>query len=245
MLLENGSRRAASTWGPPASFFGAGCRWRVNVMVRMKALATVALFSVLVVPTLARAQQSSSASNPVKDREAETFDEIERGLYFSVGGGPFFLVNPPASQGPRPFSSGQMAQVEVGYDIGERLSVGLFVMGAANRAGSDYIGNSGGAASGDFSSLVPGATLRAHLVGFADSQEVKRTFIYARAGAGLALFSPKLLLPDSDILVFAGPGVEYYTRLRHFSVGIEVTGSYLVSSGSVGFAVTPNLRYAF
>jgi hypothetical protein len=214
-------------------------------MTRMKALATVALFCVLVVPTLARAQQPASAANPVKDREAETFDEIERGLYFAVGGGPFFIANAPASQGPRPFSTGQMAQVEVGYDIGERLSAGLFVMGAANRAGSDYVGDSGGAASGDFSTLVTGATVRAHLVGFADNQEVKRTFIYARAGAGLAMFSPKLLLPDSDIMVFVGPGVEYYTRLRHFSVGVEVTGSYLVSSGSLGFAVTPNLRYAF
>ncbi|MDY7229818.1 adventurous gliding motility protein CglE [Hyalangium rubrum] len=211
----------------------------------MKALATFALSCVLVVPALSRAQESSPAANPVKDRPAESFDEIERGLYFSVQGGPSFLVNPPADEGPRPFSTGQMAMVEVGVDLGERLSLGLFVMGAVNRAGSDYIGNSGGAASGDFSSLVPGATLRANLKGFADNQEVQRTFIYARAGAGFAMFSPKLLLPDSDILVFAGPGVEYYTRLRHFSVGLEVTGSYLVSSGTFGFAIAPNLRYAF
>jgi hypothetical protein len=212
----------------------------------MKALATIALFSVLVVPALARAQNAPSTKNPVKDRPAETFNEIERGLYFAVQGGPYFVVNPPSDgSNPRPFSSGQSAQVEVGLDLGERLSVGVFVLGATNQAGSEYIGKSGGAASGAFSTLVPGATLRAHLVGFADSQEVKRTFIYARAGAGLAVFSPKLLLPDSDILVFAGPGVEYYTRLRHFSVGLEVTGSYLVSSGSIGFAVSPNLRYAF
>lgn len=215
-------------------------------MTRMKALASIALFSVLVVPALARAQNAPAGRNTVGDRPEETFNEIERGLYFAVQGGPFFLLNPPADDpNPRPFSPGQSAHVEVGLDIGERLSVGLFVLGAVNRAGSEYIGKSGGAASGDFSTLVPGATLRAHLVGFADSQEVKRTFIYARAGAGLALFSPKLLLPDSDILVFAGPGVEYYTRLRHFSVGLEVTGSYLVSSGSIGFAVSPNLRYAF
>ncbi len=215
-------------------------------MTRMKALASIALFSVLVVPALARAQNAPAAGSAVGDRPAETFNEIERGLYFSVQGGPFFIVNPPAEDpDPRPFSPGQSAHVEVGYDLGDRLSVGLFVMGAVNRAGSEYIGKSGGAASGDFSTLVPGATLRAHLVGFADSQGVKRTFIYARAGAGLAMFSPKLLLPDSDILVFAGPGVEYYTRLRHFSVGLEVTGSYLVTSGSIGFAVSPNLRYAF
>jgi hypothetical protein len=215
-------------------------------MARMKALAPIALFVVLGVPALASAQQPSAATNPVKDRPAEKFDEIERGLYFGVQGGAFFITNPPAEDGGvRPFSSGQVAQVEIGFDLGSRLSVGAFVLGAVNRAGSDYVGKSGGAASGDFSTLAFGGTARVHLKGFMDSQEVERLFIYARGGAGLAMFSPKVLLPDSDILVFAGPGVEYYTRLRHFSVGIEVTGNYLVSAGSIGFAVTPNLRYAF
>jgi hypothetical protein len=204
----------------------------------MKAFRPFVVCAALAIPALANAQAAG-------DRPAETFNEIERGLYFSVFGGPSFIVNPPASEGPRPFSSGQMAQVEVGVDIGERLSLGLFVLGSSNRAGSDYVGNSGGTASGDFSMLVPGAVVRAHLVGFADVQEVKRTWIYVRAGAGYALFRPKQLLPDPDILVFAGPGLEYYTRLRHFSVGIEVTGSFLVKSQSFGFAVTPNLRYAF
>jgi hypothetical protein len=213
----------------------------------MKALASLAVCAAFLLPVVAGAQSSSPSVSaaPVKDRPAVTFDEIERGVYFAVLGGPSFVVNPPASEGPRPFSSGQMAQVELGVDLGQRLSLGLFVMGAVNRAGADYVGNSQGAASGDFSMVVPGAVLRAHLVGFADNQEVKRTWIYARAGAGYAMFTPKKLLPDSDILVFAGPGVEYYTRLRHFSVGLEVTGNYLVSAGSFGFAVAPNIRYAF
>jgi hypothetical protein len=204
----------------------------------MKALRPVVICAALAAPALAHAQAAG-------DRPAENFEEIERGLYFSVLGGPSFIVNPPAASGPRPFSFGQMAQVEVGVDLGERLSLGLFILGASNRVGTEYIGNSGGTASGDFSTLVPGAAVRAHLVDFADSQEVKRTWIYARAGAGYAIFSPKQLLPDPDILVFLGPGVEYYTRLRHFSIGIEVTGNFLVKSQSFGFAVTPNLRYAF
>ncbi len=204
----------------------------------MKALSPFVVCAALAIPALANAQAAG-------DRPAETFEEIERGLYFSVLGGPYFVVNPPASEGPRPFSPGQMAQVEVGVDIGERLSVGAFVMGASNRAGSEYVGESGGTASGDFSMLVPGALARVHLVGFADAQDVQRTWLYLRGGVGYALFRPKQLLPDSDILVFAGPGLEYYTRLRHFSVGVEVTGTFLVRSQSFGFAVTPNLRYAF
>lgn len=204
----------------------------------MKALRSVVVCAALAVPALAQAQAAG-------DRPAENYEEIERGVYFSVLGGPLFIVNPPASSGPRPFSPGQMAEVEVGVDLGERLSLGLFVRGAVNRAGSEYVGNSGGAAVGDFSTLVPGAVARLRLTSFPDSQDVPRTWIYARVGAGYALFWPKALLPDSDILVFAGPGVEYYTRLRHFSIGIEVTGSFFVKSQSFGFAVTPNLRYAF
>ncbi|MFP2933841.1 adventurous gliding motility protein CglE [Pyxidicoccus sp. 3LG] len=209
----------------------------------MKALAPLALCAVFVLPMVASAQQPTTANG---DRPAVTFDEIERGVYFAVLGGPLFVTNPPAAEGtPRPFSSGPMAQVEVGVDLSERLSVGLFIMGSSLRTSAEYIGNSGGAVSGDFSSLVPGAVLRARVYGLADSQEVKRTWFYVRAGAGYAMFSPKRLLPESDILVFAGPGVEYYTRLRHFSVGLEVTGNYLVSGGSLGFAVAPNIRYAF
>ncbi|HEX8823340.1 MAG TPA: adventurous gliding motility protein CglE [Archangium sp.] len=205
----------------------------------MKALTPFVVCAALAIPALANAQAAG-------DRPAETFEEIERGLYFSVLGGPYFVVNPPApADTPRPFSPGQIAQVEVGVDIGQRLSVGAFVMVASNRAGSEYVGNSGGAASGDFSMLVPGALARLQLVGLADVQGVQRTWIYLRGGAGYALFRPKQLLPESDILVFAGPGVEYYTRLRHFSVGIEVTGTFLVQSQSIGFAVMPNLRYAF
>ncbi len=204
----------------------------------MKALSPFVVCVALAIPTLASAQAAG-------DRPAETIQEIERGLYFSVLGGPFFIVNPPASSGPRPFSPGQVAQVEVGLDIGQRLSVGGFLMVASNRAGSEYEGNSGGTASGDFSMLVPGALARLQLVGLADAQGVQRTWIYVRGGAGYAMFRPKQLLPEADILVFAGPGVEYYTRLRHFSVGIEVTGTFLVQSQSIGFAVMPNLRYAF
>ncbi len=209
----------------------------------MKALAPLALCAAFVLPVVASAQQSTPANG---DRPAVTFDEIERGVYFAVMGGPLFVTNPPApTDTPRPFSSGPMAQVEVGVDLGERLSVGLFVMGSSIRTSAEYVGNSGGAVSGDFSSMVPGMALRARLLGLADSQEVKRTWFYLRAGGGLAMFAPKRLLPDSDILVFAGPGVEYYTRLRHFSVGVEVTGNYLVNGGSFGFAVAPNIRYAF
>lgn len=207
---------------------------------------------------LAQEARATAAAAPVQDKAAETFNEVERGFFLGVTGGPSWVVNPPAlAGGVRPFSSGQMAQLEIGTDIGNILSLSLFVQVTANRAGSDYLGNNPARldpnpanrpapVSGDFSTLVPGLALRANLLGLTDAQGTRRTWIYARGGAGYALFYPsQLFKAGPEFLVFAGPGLEYYTRLRHFSIGVEVTATVLATSGAFGFAVTPNLRYAF
>jgi hypothetical protein len=210
---------------------------------------TLLCLGTLLLAGSAFAQETTAPSGGLAtaDDKADTFEEVERGFFLGAGAGPFFMLNPPAPQGAtRPFSPGQMAQVELGVDLGSILSLSAFLTGTANRAGSDYTGLSGTtSASGDFASLVPGAAARLNFLGFEDAYQTKRTWLYLRAGAGIALFSPRQLLPAPDILVFGGPGVEYYTRLRHFSVGVEITGSLLLTTGSFGFAVTPNLRYAF
>lgn len=203
--------------------------------------SSVLIAALCVAPFAAFAQKA-----PTQDREAVVYDEVERGLFVGVQGGLWYLLNPPAQAGtPRPFSPGQSAMVEIGYEIGDRLSLALFVMGTANTASSTYVGFSNGRASGDFSSLAGGAHLRFNALGIADSQDIKRTWFYVRGGLGYAMFSPGTLGLPNDVVVIAGPGVEYFTRLRHFSVGLEVTGSMLLGTQSMGFAVTPNLRYAF
>ncbi|HEX4802510.1 MAG TPA: adventurous gliding motility protein CglE, partial [Myxococcaceae bacterium] len=164
---------------------------------------------------------AQEAAPPIKEREVTVYHEVERGWYLRGSGGGFFLNRLPATQGPTPFSTGQMAQVELGADLGEHLALGLFVMGTSNRAGSDYIGRSGGSASGDFSAIVPGVVARFSLAGIPDANDVKRTWFYLRGGAGYAKFYPSALLAP-DALLFAGPGIEYFTRIRHFSIGFEV-----------------------
>lgn len=187
-----------------------------------------------------------TAPNLGADAEAARYPEIERGFFFGVAGGASLLLEAPGPEnGVRPFSSGMTARVEMGYDFGEHLALSIFVQGAAQSASAEYIGFSNGLASGDFGYLMPGASLRASIVGFGDSQDVKRTWIYARGQAGYTLWRPKALLPDADIQLGVGPGVEYFTRLRHFSVGLEVLGTYLLDSGTTGVLVLPNVRYAF
>jgi len=199
---------------------------------------------VLVVSALPFSAQAQEAAPPIKEREVTQLAEIEHGVYLRGAGGVFFLNSLPATQGPKPFSTGQMAQIELGFDLGERFSLGVFVMGTANRAGSDYIGNSGGSASGDVSGIIPGAAARFGLIGFSDSNDVKRTWLYVRGGIGYARFYPSALM-SPDAWVFAGPGIEYFTRIRHFSIGFEVNASYLLKSKTFGFALAPNLSYAF
>jgi hypothetical protein len=205
-------------------------------------LAAVALLSAAGTATA----QEAPAAAPARDKAAVTFKEVERGIYLGAAAGPLFILNPPATSGPRPFSAGQMAQVEVGFDIGDRLSIGVFLTGSANKEGADYLGSSGGTASGDFGMLIPGGNIRLNIIGFDDSQGTTRTYLYVRGGAGYVFYGPVELLRNvTDVLAFGSVGVEYYTRLRHFSLGLEASGAFLVPSGTIGFALTPSLRYAF
>lgn len=212
-------------------------------MPRLLVFALVVLGSV----PAARAQSVSASTAVPKDKDAVVFNEIERGFFIGLQLGPSFFLNAPQPDGKGPFSSGQQAMVELGFDIGDHVAVSLFAIASMNRAGANYAGYSlaNTPVTGDFTSFVPGVSIRAKIVGFDDPQQVRRTWIYVRAGGGYALFTPQQLLPNPDILVFLGPGIEYYTRLRHFSIGVEVVGSVLLNSKAIGFAVTPNLRYAF
>lgn len=183
----------------------------------------------------------------VEDKKAITFEEIERGFFFEARGGFWSIVNPPARAGSASyFSPGLAAQVDMGFDIGERISPSIFLLAATNGMKSDYTGLSeSGTASGDFSTLAPGAQAKFRIVGFDDSQDVKRTWLYVRAGAAVVFYSPASLLPTIDVLITAGSGVEYFTRLRHFSIGIEANFNFMALTQAIGFSVLPTVKYAF
>jgi hypothetical protein len=206
----------------------------------------------VVMTMLSAVPARAQASAPVLTATEAPLDEIERGVFLGLDVGPSFLTEAPApSGGNRPFTSGVTLRLEVGYDFGRFVSLSLFFAGTTYGANADYVGASGGSASGDFSSIAGGLAVRWNAIGFSDSQGVQRTWLYLKAAGGWALLKPNALFSPNptnsygSILVFGGPGLQYYTRLRHFSVGVEVVGSYLLKPKSFGFAITPNLRYAF
>ena len=207
---------------------------------------------VVVLTSLWAGPLRAQASAPILASTEPPADEVARGVFFGLDIGAAFLTAAPAPSGQnRPFTSGATLRLEVGYDIGRFVSLSIFFAGNNYSANADYVGNSGGTASGDFSSIATGLAVRWNFLGFADSQDVKRTWLYLKAGGGLALLKPNARFATDptnsygSTLVFGGPGLQYYTRLRHFSVGVEVVGSYLLKPKTFGFAITPNLRYAF
>jgi hypothetical protein len=222
----------------------------------VRSIFVLALFTT----SLALAQEKPAGK--AKDKQEVQINEVENGFYFGATGGFFMLLNPPAGPGSKQYAvPGQSVMAEMGMDFGPRFSVALFALGASVRAGSDYTGRSqvdgagnacGGngtgchpTASGDLASFVPGLLVRANLLGFDDNQDVTRTWIYVRAGAGYVFYQPHALVPGNDIMIFGGPGVEYHTKLRHFSIGLEADFVFMALTASLGFQIVPSLRYSF
>jgi hypothetical protein len=97
---------------------------------------------------------------------------------------------------------------------------------------------------GNSTRLLLAADARVNISLGPDANDVRRAFFFFRAGAGFAILSPKGLLANEPV-VFGGPGVEYFTHLRHFSVGLEADGSYGLSNKTLGVTLQPLVRYTF
>jgi hypothetical protein len=172
-------------------------------------------------------------------------------------------------RGP-PSLANEAVRAEIGMDIGgrgndPRSSVPLLVVTAMLqasqvRASNDYLGTSSRAdmaskspclstentsPSGDFAMMAAGLAAKVNIVGFADSQDVKRLWIYARVGGGVNFFFPNTLIKQIDFMLQAGGGIEYYTRLRHFAIGLEANFQMLFVTSAFGVTLTPTLRYSF
>lgn len=212
----------------------------------MKRLSSLMGVVVALASSLVFAQAAAPARR-LEDKKAVTYNEIERGFFFEARGGFWGVLNPPVLAGGRTyFSAGQAIGLDMGFDIGERISPSIFLLASANRMLSDYTGlSTTGAASGDFGAMTPGAAVKVRLVGFSDAQDVQRTWLYVRGGAGVVFYSPSSLLPGIDVMITAGPGIEYFTRLRHFVIGLEANFNFMALTQSMGFSILPTVKYAF
>ncbi len=193
-------------------------------------------------PLRALAQEAAPALQ--EDPRAARFREVERGLFTGFETGYLHLLKTPVADPvafPYAGADGGAAQgfvtgVQVGYDLSSRLAVSLFFWQGNATAGTSY---------GAFNVTAAGADLRFALVGLRDSNEVERLYLYLHARGGYVWTYPKGLFGDTDVLGQGGVGIEYFTRLRHFSVGVVMDGLYFTTAKAAGFSVVPTLRYTF
>lgn len=199
-------------------------------------------------PAFAFAQEAPAGA----DRPTLPYREVERGLWVSSDIGGVFYFQLPGAGGEGQTATGALIGIEAGYDVTRSLQLGLVVWGQSVGAPVTYEGITDPAldpkdARGDFYSLLAGPSLRYSFLRFADDNGVDRTFLYGRVAGGLALNRPVGILEENGLFGTAAVGVEYFTRLRHFSVGIEA-GAIAVDvdpEPALGVTLLPHVTYTF
>lgn len=203
---------------------------------------TRSLALALLVPALAAAQEA--APRLEEDPRAAKFKDVERGLFVGFEVGYLGMLETPTAD-PERFplagadggrAGGILVGALAGVDIGRYLSVALFAQGGNARARQEY---------GAFSLYAGGLDLKVALFGHKDVNDWERLYVYLHGRGGYARTYPEGLFGTSDLVVAGGPGVEYFTRLRHFSVGLGADFVYATKAKAAGFAVYPTVRYTF
>lgn len=202
----------------------------------------IAVLAAALLPLGALAQES--APPLPQDPRAPRFREVERGFFtgFEVGYLSLFKT-PTADRNRFPLagagggrSSGFVLGTTIGYDVTDRIALALFFLGGDTTASLSY---------GSFSVFAAGADVRVSFYGKSDSQGVDRLFLYVHGRGGYLRTYPEGLFGTSDAYLSGGPGVEYFTRLRHFSIGLAADYVRWLDAGANGYAIYPTVRYTF
>lgn len=205
-------------------------------------------FNVVVAILLALAAQVAAAQEAAptlqEDPRAAKFKDVERGFFVGFDAGWLTLFDTPTADtaahkyaGPDGGRAGGiLIGANMGIDLGTLVAVSVFAVGANERADLDY---------GAFSLYAAGLDLRVSPVSVKDRNGWNRLYGYVHVRGGYARTWPTGLFGDVETLVSGGVGVEYFTRLRHFSVGMALDGVYAVKASALGVSIYPTVRYTF
>lgn len=203
----------------------------------------LAVFAATLLPLGALAQE---AAPPMpQDPRAAQFREVERGAFAGFEVGYLMLFKTPVADPARyPYApkdgggkaNGFVLGTTLGYDVTSRLALSIFALAGNAQATTNY---------GAFSLFAAGGDVRLALVGSRDANSVERFYLYLHGRAGYLVTSPEGLFGNHDLYLAGGPGIEYYTHLRHFSIGLAADVAYLPTAKTAGVAITPTFRYTF
>lgn len=215
-------------------------------MARGPSLLLATLLTTLAPASSALAQEAASTAAPLEEKAGPKVKDVERGFYVAANGG-LNLALKPAGGGS--LATGQSGGFELGYEPIPLLAIGAVVWGSNTQTPSNYTGICDAAGesacpTGQSSALMVGANARLMLGVLADANAVDRLFVTLRAGAGYSLVRPKGLLLD-EVVVFGGPGIEWFTRMRHLSVGLDADVTYGIGNKGIGLLLQPLVKYTF
>ncbi len=204
-----------------------------------------AILLALLLPAAAGAQEAAPALP--QDPRAPRFSEVERGLFtgFEVGylslfkspsAGKYAFAGPASTNDVGGRTDGFAVTALAGYDVTDRIALSLFGSVSNSQASVSY---------GAFSLVAAGGDVRVALLGTRDAYDVSRLYVYLHARAGYLLSFPEGLFTNRDMWLAGGPGLEYFTHLRHFSIGLAVDAVYVVKAQTPGLSVAPTVRYTF
>ncbi len=219
--------------------------------IRTAALVSALLFSVFSASSLAQDDAAKNEESEKKSDPSDTIDMTEdviferlTGLYFEGRGGVFFTLG-----GDRGYSNGQpFLGFEIGYDITDALSIQLgYASGyqAANMAETPPENCMGDPGSCDYH-LDFGLTFFNLSVDY-DVLSYRRCALEVRLGGGVVLIKPSAIPDQSPVdgNAFLGLRFEYYTLLKHFTLGAEVDGFFVFPTMIPALAISFSILYNF
>ncbi|MCG3173214.1 MAG: hypothetical protein GMKNLPBB_01392 [Myxococcota bacterium] len=210
----------------------------------MKSGAWIILSLAALAPGAAFAQNPPVAQGP----RPQVMREVEKGFFMEADVGLLAgLTGNLNSVFP-----GMLAGVQLGYDITQYLSVDLGVTTMVLSGGTIPASNL--IPSGELKQDQPQQLPRPDALALMPNLGLKfsyvygkRVFAFIKAGGGALLADPQPVFGKSMVPgAYGGLGIEYYTNLRHFSVGLEARGYFMFGNqASVGLGFLPTLKYTF
>lgn len=163
------------------------------------------------------------------------FNEIERGFSIRMPVGMMAYLTSVKNQATnvnQSFSPGVLMGLDVGYDILPILDVGVFFHLAqtpgVTRAGQAKI---------DMNNFMGGGYVRFAFF------HTERFFLGIKGGAGYGSQSNLVNPANTGGFAIAALTAEYFTRFRHFSVGLDLGSVIWFSPVSVALQVVPSVRW--
>ncbi len=178
--------------------------------------------------------------------------EVERGFYVGLEYGANYMLSTDISGSGSTFAGeplGQRLKFNIGYDIANNIGLDFFVLGMINQGDVSAALAQSNQLTGDVFQLIPGLSLKFSFI------TKKHTFVYARGAAGLNFWMPGEMVRSNalsqgenssmGIYVEGALGVEYYTKLRHVSVGVEAGLGLGLQPGAMQAFLTFPVKYTF